>query len=508
MWGLPLAVASCALSCAFLGLLALSGLVARRASGAEFSFVRYAGWLVVLVALGGAVLVARSPWLARGATLAAVLWLLLFAASDGQAQGTRAKIGFLTLYTGLFALAYVTMIRSGAVVGTRASAAFAYALHEAASRLVLPLPLLIGPAASETPAGLLGVVVHGLADDWVLAVALATFAVAAFAEARLAEHATPKLGALLLPAPTVSAFLLTVLAVLALLAKRMPAVATPARLGVIWLVPFFVAEGLAVLHRVAAPLRSRKAWLVASAAVSLVSPFVASSFAVLGVVAELVRLRALEPVIGAVHRTAARPRLGLPLAAAFGVPALVLVTSALGRAVVLGLSPHVEAAPEICGAVTFAAAGPVVRVKAPSGSFSIDVEETPVRLPASRATVERACTARGARLCTSDEWATACVCSYANESVGGPKLATNDRLLYRVDSERAGARSEGPEVHALLRGRAEIVSAGADGAALLLSGPSDAEGDGFTTDCRYRAFVTESALEANDWDFVSARCCR
>jgi hypothetical protein len=122
---------------------------------------------------------------------------------------------------------------------------------------------------------------------------------------------------------------------------------------------------------------------------------------------------------------------------------------------------------------------------------------------------EATCAAKGARLCTSDEWALVCRCSFPNESEGGAKLATNSRMLFRRESERAHATGPGSsEVRGLLTGATERVSTQRGGAAVLLAGAADAVDAPFSVDCRYRGLVTERAIRENAFPFVAARCCR
>jgi hypothetical protein len=127
-------------------------------------------------------------------------------------------------------------------------------------------------------------------------------------------------------------------------------------------------------------------------------------------------------------------------------------------------------------------------------------------LPSGPAAAERLCAARGARLCTSDEWVLACVCSYPNESTGGPKITTNPRLTYRVEADRA-APSPDRHVHGLLTGKSEVVAGGSNGE-VLLAGPSDAVVDSWAQDCRYRALLTERGLESGTLGAIATRCCR
>jgi hypothetical protein len=117
-----------------------------------------------------------------------------------------------------------------------------------------------------------------------------------------------------------------------------------------------------------------------------------------------------------------------------------------------------------------------------------------------------ACASRGARLCTSDEWALACVCSYPNESEGGSKLGANDRLAYRIERDRKDPGGTPLEIRDLLAGKGEVVSPFVAGA-VLVAGPSDAVDDAWTIDCRTRTLVTAKGL-ASTQGMLATRCCR
>jgi hypothetical protein len=172
-------------------------------------------------------------------------------------------------------------------------------------------------------------------------------------------------------------------------------------------------------------------------------------------------------------------------------------------------SPGLLESPAVCADVTLTASGDgsaTVGVSGPGGAFRIDAEET--RVPEG-ADAEATCRARGARLCTSDEWALACLCSFPNESQGGMQLTSNPRMLFRRDSERAHASGPGAsEIRGLLTGAAERVASARPGSVAMLAGPADAVADPFAVDCRYRALVPERALRDNAFPFVAARCCR
>jgi hypothetical protein len=114
------------------------------------------------------------------------------------------------------------------------------------------------------------------------------------------------------------------------------------------------------------------------------------------------------------------------------------------------------------------------------------------------------CEARGARLCTSDEWYLACLCTYPEESPGGPHMSGNDLLAHRVRSEAAlddkGRRADAQRhVKRLLEGPPEaVVGAGGE---VRFAGGHGPDSSSWMTDCRHRGLVSPTGP-------VGLRCCR
>ena len=143
---------------------------------------------------------------------------------------------------------------------------------------------------------MVGRVAELLASHWLLAAALSTFGVAAFVYAYFAEHATPEVGLALLPAPTVVAVLFAVIWFVALILPTTTVVGLSASLAAIFLTPFFVAEGVWVVHRLAGRLRTRTVWasLLAASAVILPGLAARSSRRLAGRFSHLVKIRAFR----------------------------------------------------------------------------------------------------------------------------------------------------------------------------------------------------------------------
>jgi hypothetical protein len=220
----------------------------------------------------------------------------------------------------------------------------------------------------------------------------------------------------------------------------------------------------------------------------------------------LVHLRAFEPILGDGERSASRPRIRTALAASAGSSALFLVLALADGAFLRGRSPGLGVGPDACAGVTFTPSGAGVVVLSPTAHFTIDADETAAE-SSSFEGFAAACARRGERLCTSDEWTLACVCSYPNESEGGAKLSTNDRLVYRIESDRRDpAGGTVADIHRLLTGSSEVVAPSTPGA-VLVAGPSVAIDDAWTVDCRARSLVTSRGL-ASAGAIVAARCCR
>ncbi|HVU04826.1 MAG TPA: hypothetical protein VHE30_23910 [Polyangiaceae bacterium] len=500
MTPLALAWVSIAFPSAFFALVFVAGFVGRRFAEDEFSWPKYAAFVVVALGLAVLLVAAKTTWVFLVVAGVLVLWVLIRGALDAQVTSIRERFGFLQLYAALLVVEYSALVRTGALAGTRATAAFSLALDDALSELVLPLSLAArGARPSMGAEALVGSAVDALSANLLSVVALATFALSAFVYTHFAEHATPKVGLSLFPSPVVAAVLWPALLVLS---RVLPGDGLPgivATTAAVFLRPYFVAEGLWVVHRFAARLRIRGALVLGLAALAAVSAGLCQGIALLGLGFHVVRLRAFEPILGDVERSAARPRIRTALAVAAVSSAVFAALGLLDARALARTSPRLAAGGELCDGVKFTTTPAGVLVASEAGSFTIDSDETSLD-----GSADAACRARGARLCTSDEWMLACVCSYPNESVGGIKLGENDRLVFRVETD---ARDGTPaDVQRLLSGRTEVVSTSL-GHAMLLAGPADAFADDSFVDCRTRLVVTE-ASRLGAASVGAVRCCR
>ncbi|HEX7669451.1 MAG TPA: hypothetical protein VF395_07710, partial [Polyangiaceae bacterium] len=472
MIGIPLALTCFVAQATFFGLVFAAGFVGRKlASDGEFSWGRYASWLVVAV-VGAVLLVAsRTTWVFLCVSVLLVLWVLMRAAADAQATTLREKVGFLQLYAALILVQYSALVRLGVLSGTRASPWFSLVLEDHLAHLVLPL---FSPELAVTwahPSRLVHSVATSFASHLLLAVALSTFGLAAFVYAHFAEHATPKIGLSLLPAPTVGAVSFAALSCLSR-AGGETSFGLVARCAAIFLTPYLVAEGLWVVHRLLVRLKTRAAWTSLLALLSPLSPALVGALAAVGWVFHLVRLRAFQPILGDVERSASRPRIRTALIFALASSVVLVLLGAAEGAFLRKVSPGLGVDPDVCAAVTFTPTAAGVVVASPARHFTMDAEETAAETstPEGLATV---CARRGARLCTSDEWTLACVCSYPNESEGGAKISANDRLVYRIESDRKDPGGTTLEIRDLLARKGEVVSPFVAGS-VLVAGPSDA----------------------------------
>lgn len=505
MIGITLALTCLVAQATFFAMVFAAGFVGRKlASDGEFSWGRYASWLVVAV-FGAVLLVAsRTTWVFLSVAVLLVLWVLMRAAADAQATTLREKVGFLQLYAALVLVQYSAFLRLGVLSGTRASPWFSLVLEDHLAHLVLPV---FSPEAVVTwahPSRLVNLVASSLASHLLLAVALSTFGLAAFVYTHFAEHATPKIGLSLLPAPTVGALLFAALWCLAKMGGE-TSLGLVARHAAIFFTPYLVAEGLWVVHRLLVRLKTRAAFTSVLALLSLLSPTLAFALAAIGWVFHLVRLRAFQPILGDVERSTSRPRIRTALIAALASSAVLLFLAAADGAFLRKVSPGLGVGPDACAAVTFTPSAAGIVVSSPARHFTMDAEETATD-GSSTDGAQAACARRGARLCTSDEWALACVCSYPNESEGGAKVGANDRLVYRIESDRKDPGGSTLEIHDLLARKGEIVSPLVAGA-VLVAGPSDAIDDAWTIDCRTRTLVTARGL-ASLSGLLGTRCCR
>jgi hypothetical protein len=500
----PLLAVYCLLATfAFVAAVFVSARVGRLLANVDFSWLSHGVYAVLF--LGLAILLSRTGSAPAFAAAGVGLCLLVLAraAADAQVTGLREKLGFVQLYAGLCFVEAALLARSHALSGTRAAPWLAFEIGDVLGHMVLPLASL-GPAGGAA-ADVVSWVQGSLSGHFVHAAALATFAAAAYAYAHFAEQATPNVGLALAPAPDAVAVAFAAVAVLAAaLGASLPGVV--AHFAHAALAPFFVAEGLWAVHRAASHLRLRLAIVVVLAGTAVVAPWVHAALAWGGWAFHLANLRALRPILGDVQRSAARPRLGAAFLGAIAAAAACLALAVPELLLLRRVSPGLEREPTSCADVSLTEVEGGVVVEGGARRFTIDADETPLA-GASFRTAEAACAARGARPCTSDEWALACVCSYPNESEGGPKLLASSRLPYRAEQERA----EGPgaaDVRRLLTGAAEIVAPPLAGGVLVVAGPADAVDDSSRLDCRTRSLQTSAVLARERWRFVATRCCR
>jgi len=187
-----------------------------------------------------------------------------------------------------------------------------------------------------------------------------------------------------------------------------------------------------------------------------------------------------------------------------------LLLTSLGYAAFASASPLVGAPSKICNDVRRVATERAVEFSSASARFTIDREETAssVALTTQRQAAA-ICERENKRLCTSDEWYLACLCTYPTESRPGAQTTGNELLAHAVARGRADLQRRNAEaaVYGLLDGRSEVV-APLDDSAVWVAGANDVIRDDRMTDCRYRAALTEPALAENGWAFVGVRCCR
>jgi hypothetical protein len=291
-------------------------------------------------------------------------------------------------------------------------------------------------------------------------------------------------------------------------------------LGALLLAPFYLAESLVLLHRWLRTLRTRTVLLLTLLALAVWAPVLGYVFVLVGWLAQLLRLRELLPFAALVERPIGRPRLGSLLGTTLAMVVLFASSGGLSYAALRHASPKLGAAAEMCGGITSNASWKtrMVSFSSPDGKFSMDVDETALPVPVTdEADLDAACRARGKRLCSSDEWYVACLCTYPRDAQPGVKLGANYFAAARADKERS-ARDVGAEastmssdkqseVRSLLSGRSEAVS-GAPGAAIFVAGPSDQSPDVFAEDCRHRAMVSARALGGAGREIAGLRCCR
>jgi hypothetical protein len=493
--------------------------LAHRIAGAQFSVVRYLVWCAGIAAgIAGLVLVKQELGFAAIAAGLA-FWFLLGSAIEIRGSELRRRIATLQLYAASFVLAQRYLDSRGMIEGTRASASHAYAIAANITGLAVPVagPLLgkMSGAAWISPAGIAAAIAHVVSGHFLLAIALTTLALVAFAVAYLADRPLPALGLDVLPEPRAWTALFALALLVGAIAPAGP-VATTATVIAIAICPFYVAESVVLLARWLSPLRSRH-WLIATIVISsLALPFVGVLLVLLGVVAQLARLRELLPFAALTETPMRRPRLATLIWLSLGLTAVLGLSTLLGKRGLARASPRLGEGPELCGSVTSAVdwARGTVTFTTPETRYEMDVEETALPPGTDPSAL---CNAKGERLCTSDEWYLACTCTYPLDAESGPKWWTNQIVAARAEQERSASRlppgsstlsaEKQSEVRDLLAGRSEIV-AGSLGGAALVAGPSERVADSWSIDCRTRAWLAPRAFELAPPDSIGVRCCR
>ncbi len=470
-------------------------------------------WAIVALGLLAALYFVPGTLPSLGIVVLVTVWVLVGTALEQRGGVLRGRLAVLQLYAVFFCSAYLYANGAGLLVGTRASAVASFALHEQLTQVSLPLAdRVLGFSRAADPAVASYAVSAGLSRHLLLWLAVAAFVFAVYAAAYLARRPLPLPGAGLLPSPRIFALVFAALSMASALTPSAHPVGHFIHLPALVLCPLFVADGGALLHRWLLPLRARGLVLALSVAAFLVLPALAFVVAALGVISQLAGLRELLPFAAIDEAPLKRPGLAVMLAPV-GLSSLCVVAGASAAAFGLGsVSPLLGASAEVCGNAEASVDWELRTATFPlaSGRFTMDLDETPLDLSAPTRTCELA----GKRLCTSDEWYLACACTYPLEVEAGTKTSTLYALVARADRERA-AGEPGPrqptmaadkrsELRGLLTGRTELVSQ-ARRRGLLLAGPSDAQRDAWTVDCRHRSFSTERAVGAAP---AAARCCR
>jgi hypothetical protein len=297
-------------------------------------------------------------------------------------------------------------------------------------------------------------------------------------------------------------------------------VATISALVASLLAPFYLFEALVLANRWLSKLRTRGVLLGLVVALSLRWPWLGGLLIGFGWFGQLLRLRELMPFAALAETPLKRPRLASLLSAVLAMTVVLGASSALAYLSLRRASPKLGAAAELCGSVKSTVSWKTRMVSFEGGekSFSMDVDETPVE-PRAGGGDEAAevCERAGKRLCTSDEWYLACLCTYPRDAEAGAKLSGNYFTAARAEQERKArplaaeastqTSDKQTEVRSLLSGQSEIVSGG-PGGSLLVAGPSDVIGDVWAEDCRQRAMVSPKMISGVGRSMVGVRCCR
>jgi hypothetical protein len=480
---------------------AARSLAPRVAEDRDYSVVRHLLWVVPALALAVVMFAAKSIWVFL--PVAGVVTVLLFfrAALDAQ-DGERQRVAFLELFAGYFLVAWGLLVVRGDTAGLVASPQLAEMLRAEVAHIALPAQWLwLGPstdlAAWAAPEHVAMRAADNLSTNLAAATATSSFLLAWFSLASLSPRLIPEPGLPLMPLPMVTS---TVFFLSFVAARVAPGIAaTGAAWGVALLWPAVAAEGIAIIRAAGTAFRSRRLLSVLLVLLLPLLPRLWGFLAFVGLLSSWLGLRGLVPPLRAGDGRGWHPRLSLGVRASAVVFVLAVGLGAADQLRAAAASPLVGAPPPTCGRVTMKPAGEGVAFESPWASFTIDAADG----KASSSTAEQTCKARGARLCTSDEWYLACLCTYPAESRGGVQVSGNHLLAHRVRTEAEagpdGARGDGKRfVKRLLEGPGELV-VGANGEQLVAGGAGP-DGSAWMTDCRYRGVVTPPGD-------VGVRCC-
>lgn len=496
----PLALSCFLVALVTCGVLAVSRRVAALAGWEGLSAGAYVAWLLGVLAGAIVVLAAVTPGALFGAWVVWSLFLHVGFAIELGASVNRRRAAFLVVYGSLYVVTVYHLGLEGLLDGTAASMKLSFGGQLLVMHAGAPVGSLLGVEAGRAAVHAVGALAAGVFRHLALALAMSTFVCASLALSYLrTERGGVRLGLSLLYAPRWAAMILAAL-VAGWMALPASGAARPvAGWAVAFLLPFPVAEGLAVVRRMLSRLTTRSIWLGALVAVAVAVPSVAWTLAVLGWATTLLRVDEIRPLLAPPERIA-RPRLSGVIVGAAAVSGVLLVTGVAERSWLASVSRRLEQPPAICSSVkTGAPGGSAVRYSGTGIDFALDREATALQ---DTDDPEAACQRRGKRVCRSDEWQLACLCAHANESRGGLKLLTNEALVFRVQRQQRGPGAAEPR--ALLSGAPEIVGSGSAGD-FMVAGTGPALDSSWMTDCRYRGRVdldTASARAA-----LAVRCC-
>lgn len=517
-WILPLSIVGAALALSVE--LALARRIASQLGADEPSLARGVAWLALLLLGSAGTAFVHGEWLTLA--VGAVVALVAFVGAAEQLRGNDVQRRLAT--SGLYLAALVSFYGDGHargwLTGTRASRSFTYLLHETVTGAVWPLVdgfTRVPRAGWATPAATIAALADSLASHVLVAGALGALVVASFAAAYLSEQPLPAPGTDLLPVPRATSLLLAAVALCARLAPAESIAAVSARWIVIALVPFYFAEALALLHRWLAVLHVRLLLLALLVLAALAWPALFVALAVFGWLAELGGLREIVPFVALVERPILRPRLVTSVLGATALAACIALGTWSRDRLMARASPRLGLPSKWCAAVTSQVDWSARRVvfTGPELHFSIAVDEAASVSGSDAETLTAACTARGGRLCTSDEWYVACLCTYPVDASESPSFLVNQDAVAHAARERDApapaasvttlSNDKRSEVRGLITGRAELVSL--PGGPPALAGASDALADPLAADCRHRALLTPAALATRAGDYTGSRCC-